>query len=73
MKFQLMRHGWPVGQWFIPEGTIIDASSNDEWSRLARGRTPPSNAIALDQEAADAMLRRYPKEQMHVGPGVIRR
>jgi hypothetical protein len=72
MRFQLQRHGWPVGQYLIPEGTIIDAKSDGAWTNMARGRAPPPNAIALDDEAADLMFKRYPKHLVHTGPGVRR-
>ncbi len=73
MKYQLINSGWPIGQWLIPTGAIIDASANDQWSQLARGRGIPPNAVALDQEAADLMFRIYPRERVLTGPGVHRR
>jgi hypothetical protein len=61
MKFQLTQHGWPIGQWLIPAGEIIDLDKSPEqmtgFERLAVGKTPPMNAIALDDDCADAMAK----------------
>ena len=59
MKYLLYGHGWPIGSALIPLGTIISMPPNDDWSRLAAGRTPPINAQALDQEAWDALVAAY--------------
>ena len=73
MRFQLMRHGWPLsvgGTHFaratlIPEGTIVDASL-PQWAALtspggplATGRLPPLNARPLDQATFDLMKSGY--------------
>jgi len=61
MKFQITED-WPLhgGVWLCPAGTVIDTSSNDQWSMRAKGLTPPLSAVAMDQEAFDAQLREYP-------------
>ena len=38
------------------DGSLADAAAGD-WSRLARGLTPPSDVQALDDEAYQLMLR----------------
>ena len=72
MKYQLARHGWPVGQHLIPEGTQIDTSL-PEWAFLAK-RDPPPNAYALDQAAYDALALAYPFSTHLIlsGPGINR-
>jgi len=67
MRFQLRDHGWPISDKLIPVGTIIDASAKDDWSVLARGLKPPVNAVPLDAEAYQAMLKLYPHWQIHLG------
>jgi hypothetical protein len=64
MKFQV-NTGWPVGQFLIPASTIIDIGDKpehelSEYERLARGRIPPLDAVALDADAAIAIWRAYP-------------
>jgi len=59
MRYLLAGHGWPIGQFLIPDGTVIDTDVDDDWSRLAAGRIPP-NAIPLDQSAYDEMAKHYP-------------
>lgn len=75
MRFQLTMHGWPIGDRLIPVGTIIDSRDNDDWSVLARGRMPPLNSMALDQEAYEVMSTHYRQHQHHLiltGPNVRR-
>ena len=84
MRYQLRDHGWSVGQFFIPQGTIIDSSStfplpNDpafsnhletyHWSQLVVGLNPPINAQPLDQATYDAMKAIYPAERIITVPG----
>jgi hypothetical protein len=68
MKFQLRMHGWPFDQYCVPEGTIIDASSNDQWSLMIVARNlhlhPPPNAQPLDQAAYDAMRQTFQSWQI---------
>jgi hypothetical protein len=64
MKYQISGGGWPIGGWLIPAGTIIDLDGKaehqlTEWERLARGRVPPRDAIALDDEAYALMVKQY--------------
>ncbi|MGA7037364.1 MAG: hypothetical protein WBZ08_03085 [Pseudolabrys sp.] len=47
---------------------MIDSSSDDEWSRCARGLTQPWDAQALDDEAYQLMLRSYPAHRHLVRP-----
>lgn len=72
MKFQIIQEGWSIGDKLIPAGTIIDAASNDDWTNLARGRVPPPNVLALDQEAADMLFKHYPAYRVHVAEGLRR-
>ena len=84
MKYQLRDHGWPVGQFLIPQGTIIDTEStfplpNDtafsncletyRWSQIAKGHEPPINAQPLDQATYNAMKAIYPAERIITVPG----
>jgi hypothetical protein len=61
MRYRLSRV-WTLdhGRELAPSGTVIDSNSDDEWSRLARGLTPPWDALALDDETYQLMLRSYP-------------
>ena len=72
MRYQITQHGFPVGDKLIPVGTVIDSKANDDWSRLAKGRAPPINALALDQEAWDAIQAAHPYQQ-HLIPRPVRR
>jgi hypothetical protein len=87
MRYAIGAGGWPVGQYLIPAGTLIDTSATDDWSRLAAsinsrgdpwdrviGHTPPMNAVALDQAAWNAMASAYPgyRHLLLNGPGVNR-
>ena len=53
MRYQISGGGWPIGSWLIPAGTIIDLPEGKaeheltEWERIARGRLPPRDAVAL--------------------------
>jgi len=66
MKFQLCNHGWPVGQYLIPVGTVINIppSVGDDWSRMAVGKTIPPNAQCLDREAYDAFVKVYGEKKL---------
>ncbi len=65
MKYQISGGGWPIGSWLIPAGTIIDNPDTKaeheltRWERLARGRIPPRDAIALDDETYELMRKQY--------------
>jgi hypothetical protein len=51
---------WPVqgGAMLIPAGTILD---RDDWkfNGVALTWPPPMNAVAMDQDAYDALLKHY--------------
>jgi hypothetical protein len=66
MKFQLCNHGWPIGQYLVPVGTVISipAKAGDDWSAMAVGRVPPPNAQPLDREAYYALVRAYGEKKL---------
>jgi len=70
MRFQLKDTGWPIGQYLVPVGTILDLGNpTTDWDRLAMSHMPPPlNAVALDQECAEFMHRVYPGQRhlLHV-------
>jgi hypothetical protein len=69
MKYQICGAGWPVDQWLIPTGTLIDdVSGTDQWSTLIRERElkPPVNASPLDQSTHALMVKLYGADR--VGP-----
>jgi hypothetical protein len=59
MRYQLRGSGWLIGQWYIPQGTIIDTTASDDWSKLAVGLIPPINGQPLDQATYDFMKSQY--------------
>jgi hypothetical protein len=59
MRYQL-RGDWPIGQFCIPVGTVIDTDASDQWSSLAKGRPPPLNAMPLNRETWKWMRGLYP-------------
>jgi hypothetical protein len=64
MRWQLVDHGWSVGQWYVPVGTIID----DRMQWLGSIPLPPPlplNAYSLDAEALAMMKQWYP-DQWHL-------
>jgi hypothetical protein len=76
MKYQLHSHGWPIGDRLIPVGTVIKLppKEGDDWSALAQGKPIPLNAVPLDDEAYQAMLRQFHDWQIsRVGDCVRRR
>jgi hypothetical protein len=58
MRFQVVRN-WPVGQYVIPGGTIIDRASNDRWSQIGAQHIPPPDAIPLDTGATNLLAAVY--------------
>ncbi len=60
MKFQLLAPGWPVkgGAVLVPAGTILDRA-DWQWLGIALPWPPPINAMALDQEAYDELLKHH--------------
>jgi len=71
MRYQITGQDWPIlgGTWRVPIDTIIDASSDDQWSIRARGLTPPITAKCLDAEAWEAQLKAYPDHRHLLGGG----
>jgi hypothetical protein len=59
MRFRLSQD-WRLGAVLCPEGTVIDASADDYWSKAAKGKTIPFNSTPLDVEAYEAQLKAYP-------------
>jgi hypothetical protein len=66
MKFQLVGHGWPIGQFLVPVGTVINIPPNvgDDWSRMAVGKRIPPNAQPLDKEAYEALVKAYGEKKI---------
>jgi hypothetical protein len=66
MRYQLTQTGMSIGQWFLPVGTIIDDTAQDDFSKLVRerGLSPPLNAMPLDLATWKEMQRLYP-EHVH--------
>ena len=62
MRYQILSGGWPVGQYLIPAGTVINTASDDQWSNLAKGRPPPLNSMPLDWETWQKMKKLHPGE-----------
>jgi hypothetical protein len=75
--YQLHTHGWPVGQWLIPVGTIIDdVNAKGPWSQLIKSLrlSPPLNAMPLDLASWQEMKALYPDHLgwIRTGPGIKR-
>jgi hypothetical protein len=60
MKWQLLGD-WPVGQFLIPAGTIIDSEGNGRDLPL-----PPPFSKALDQSALDCLCLAHGEEAYHL-------
>jgi hypothetical protein len=76
MHFRIERQPWIIGQWTVPPGTEINSAKPDQWTEIVRGKVPPLNAVALDQECFDLMWAAYQwggRDQIHVGRGVRKR
>ena len=62
MRYQLLT-AWPIGQFCIEAGTTIDLNIPQQFwtdnAKLAYGRIPPPDAIALDRECRDFMKKAY--------------
>jgi hypothetical protein len=56
VKYRIVRP-WPVAGRVIENGTVVDLAT-DTW---AKGKIPPDDAIALDDECFRVMSRAYPK------------
>ena len=61
MRYQLLK-AWPVGQFCIEAGTVIDTESNDQWSTLVKHLRPPLNVMALDKATWLWMKALHPGE-----------
>jgi hypothetical protein len=46
MLYQL-RGDWPVSQFCIPAGTVINSAGTDQWSMLVKHLRPPLNVMPL--------------------------
>jgi hypothetical protein len=71
-RYQIHQHGWPIGQWFVPEGAIIDdINGTDTWSLLVKAKqiSPPPNAQPLDQATFERMKILYPVHRIRTVPG----
>jgi hypothetical protein len=64
MLYQLLGP-WPVGQFCIPAGTVINSAGTDQWSQLAKGLPPPLTAMPLDRHTWQRMKELYP-DQIHL-------
>jgi hypothetical protein len=60
MKFRITGQGWRLGAELVPANTVIDASAVDRWSKRAKGKPVPFDAVPLDEEALQEQLRLYP-------------
>ena len=70
MRFQLLGP-WPVNQFCIPAGTIIEINGTDQWSLLVKGLRPPLNSMPLDKYTWEWLQKLYPGEthQIVTPPG----
>ncbi|WP_426410037.1 hypothetical protein [Bradyrhizobium ganzhouense] len=70
MKYQLTSD-WPCGQWLVPTGTIIDGN-NPQWNGTKLPLAMPLTCIALDVEAANALVEWHSHSQhlLHFAPGI---
>jgi hypothetical protein len=59
MKFRITGPGWRLGDALVPANTVIDLAKSDRWSKLAKDKTIPIDALPLDQEAWETQLRLY--------------
>ena len=69
MRYQICGPGWPLDQWLIPSGVVIDTvDGSDQWSVLVkqRGLPPPVNASPLDQDTCSRMVALYGADR--IGP-----
>lgn len=58
MRWQLLGD-WPVSQFVIPSGTIIDLDVSKEWNGTIIPLPMPLNAKCLDQAAYEQMVAWY--------------
>jgi len=60
MRFLISGSGWPVGQYLIPPGEIIDHSSW-QWNGIPLPWPPPRDCQPLDGPAYEVLRRNYPE------------
>ena len=60
----LLTSAWPVGQYLIPAGTLIEGDA-PQWNGIPLRRPWPITAIALDQEGYAAIAADNP-DQHHL-------
>jgi hypothetical protein len=68
MRYRICGAGWPVGQYLIPTGTVLDFSKPDMWTKIAEGLAIPINATPLDEEAHEAQLKAHSNHRYLLGP-----
>ena len=75
MKFRITGPGWPVDQWLIPAGTLIDTDgTSGQWSMLIRQRKlpPPITATPLDRGTYNLMVQLYGADRVGPPPSEIK-
>jgi hypothetical protein len=65
MRYQLLGP-WPVNQFCIPAGTVIDLSGTDQWSMLVKHLRPPLNGMPLDRYTWEWFQKLYPGEKHQI-------
>jgi hypothetical protein len=72
MKFQILRHSWPIGDKAVPAGQILDYDDpTDWWAQMAKATNVlPPNCMALDQDAWNVVKNYDPKLRPAAGPDV---
>jgi hypothetical protein len=74
-RFEL-RSDWPVGQFIIPQGSVIDAEA-PSWNGIGLPFPFPLESKALNQSGYDQMVEWYSPTSdqflhlLHYGPGVV--
>jgi hypothetical protein len=67
-RYSISGWGYPIsgGAVLIPPGTILDSAS---WSfnGVPLPAPPPSNAVCLDADAYNTMLKYYPAYSIQIG------
>jgi hypothetical protein len=72
MRFQLLGD-WPIngGATLIPQGAMMDRA-DWKWNGFQLPWPPPINAMALDNEAYDELLKHYERHRIMSIKGVSR-
>jgi hypothetical protein len=63
--WMLVDHGWPVGQYYLEEGTVIEDDLRNPQTGLLLPLPLPINAYSLTQSAYDQMRQWYGPELWH--------